>query len=1105
MIDHTETMTSAVVRKASAAKRQVSLTLDWEKAAWAAILILAVVTRFYGLGDRVISHDESLHTYYAWELSQGRGFQHTPLMHGPFQFHVVALSFFLLGDSDFTARVPAAIFGVIAVGLLWCFRDWIGRVGAFGAGVFLTVSPVLLYFSRYVRNEAFTVVWALLMVLSAIRYCRDRRREWLYLLAGVMALSHATKEVAFIYDAILMFYLGLLFVRENWQEPWEMPTLKRIFQLLLVAMAVAVGAATMLSVYGTGGSPDPELGASVTTRTSSGVLVAVAAALFFALAAAGVVIGSRWHSVRKSGIVDLLVVMGTLVLPHLVALPVRVVLNADPLDYSAEGMWSTGPVLVGLILFSCMVGLIWDWKKWMLCAGIFYSIYLFFFTTMFSNGGGLATGMVGSLGYWMVQQGVERGSQPWYYYALLQVPMYEYLPAIGTLLAGWWAFVASKMAVRARGSGMAVSPRVFRAIPFLGFWVVAAIVIYTFAGEKMPWLTVHIALPMVLASGWVVGKWNENVDWSVLRNGNAVTIAVLLLLGLFSLFDVLGRGSGINAPFQGTTLNELRASLGFVSALSVLLGVTVAGLVLARRIGLRNFVQSGTMVVLGVLVLLTIRTSISANYLRYDEQTEFINYASGAPGIRVVMEDVEEISRRATDGLAIRVAYDDDVSWPFTWYLRNYPNQIFFGGEPSRDSFRDTPLVIAGNNNWSKVEAMLGDKYHSFEYIRMWWPMQDYFHLNIDRVRENILDPDRRAALWDIWFRRDYTRYGKLHGSDFSLSNWPVVDRMRFYVEKDLAAQLWNLGVGATVLVESSEADPYASLARTRAAARIWGVAGAGAGEFNGPRDVAVGPDGFVYVADTFNHRIQKFDRNGIFLLEWGGFGMVDGEESESGRLNEPWGITVSDDGFVYVADTWNHRIQKFTLSGEPVASWGRFGDEKEMMNMWGPRAVAIGPQGQVYVADTGNKRVSVFSSQGESIRQIGFGGSLDGQLDEPVGLAVADDGSVFVVDTWNGRMQVFDGEGNYIRQWQAPGWHGQSLDNKPYVAVDADGRVIASDPEGYRIVVWDANGSPLRVWGDYGNSASAFDLPTGIALDHQGGLYVADAGNNRVLYFERE
>ncbi|MDP6793060.1 MAG: TIGR03663 family protein, partial [Anaerolineales bacterium] len=405
------------VRVSDRANPRVALTVNLEKAAWISLLVLAVLTRFYSLGERVISHDESLHTYYSWELSEGRGFQHSPLMHGPFQFHALALSFFLLDDSDFTARVPSALFGVSAVGLLWCLRGWIGRRGAFVCAVLMTISPVLLYYSRYVRNEALVIVWVLVMVISMVRYCGDRKAQWLYLFAAAMAFNHATKETAFIYDAIFMLYFGLVFVRENLQQPWASPMLKRVFGLLLFGAGVAAGSAIVLSAYGVGAdvmADDITVGGSDSGYPA--FMMAAIAGVLFALAAAVVILWSRWHVVRRYVSFDILVVMGTLVLPQLVALPVRLILNADPLDYSAAGMWRTGPVLAILLLISVAGGLIWDWKRWLLCAGIFYAIYVFFFTTMFSNGHGLVTGLVGSLGYWVEQQGVERGGQPWYYY-----------------------------------------------------------------------------------------------------------------------------------------------------------------------------------------------------------------------------------------------------------------------------------------------------------------------------------------------------------------------------------------------------------------------------------------------------------------------------------------------------------------------------------------------------------------------------------------------------------------------------------------------------------------------------------------------------------------
>ena len=99
--------------------------------------------------------------------------------------------------------------------------------------------------------------------------------------------------------------------------------------------------------------------------------------------------------------------------PQLVAFPVKLLLLRDPLDYTPAGMWVTGPVLAAMVLLSAAVGLVWDRRRWPIVAGIFGAIYLTLFTTMFTNGQGVATGVVGSLGYWLAQHGVQRGSQPW--------------------------------------------------------------------------------------------------------------------------------------------------------------------------------------------------------------------------------------------------------------------------------------------------------------------------------------------------------------------------------------------------------------------------------------------------------------------------------------------------------------------------------------------------------------------------------------------------------------------------------------------------------------------------------------------------------------------
>src|SRR5512139_232467 len=126
-----------------------SSSVNWETVIFVIILLLGVVTRYYMLEKRVMSHDETSHTYFSWLYEQGRGYTHDPVTHGPLQFHLVALSYLLFGDNDFTARIPAALFSVATIAFMWFYRRLIGRMGALIAAVLLLISPYMLYYGRY--------------------------------------------------------------------------------------------------------------------------------------------------------------------------------------------------------------------------------------------------------------------------------------------------------------------------------------------------------------------------------------------------------------------------------------------------------------------------------------------------------------------------------------------------------------------------------------------------------------------------------------------------------------------------------------------------------------------------------------------------------------------------------------------------------------------------------------------------------------------------------------------------------------------------------------------------------------------------------------------
>ena len=136
-----------------------------------------------------------------------------------------------------------------------------------------------------------------------------------------------------------------------------------------------------------------------------------------------------------------------------------------------------------------------------------------------------------------------------------------------------------------------------------------------------------------------------------------------------------------------------------------------------------------------------------------------------------------------------------------------------------------------------------------------------------------------------------------------------------------------------------------------------WGTHGKGTGQFPLPKGIAADAEGHVYVADSNNHRIQKFNSTGTFIAQWGSYGTGEGE------FNQPFGIAVGADGWVYVIDRNNRRVQKFDSTGTFVAEWGSEGPGEGEFQM--PHGIAVDPDGYVYVADTSNHRIQMFSLAG--------------------------------------------------------------------------------------------------------------------------------------------
>ncbi|MBT3240686.1 MAG: TIGR03663 family protein [Chloroflexi bacterium] len=1118
-----------------------TISLNWEVILFGLILALAIFTRLYDLGARVMSHDESLHTYFSWVLFKRGEFAHTPLMHGPFQFHFLALVYFLFGDNDFTARIPAIITSIATIGFLWQYRRYLGRIGTLVAAFLFTFSPFMLYYGRYVRNESYVGLFGIITLWAVLRYLDTGKHHFLYWLVTATSLHFTTKETSFIYTAQVLLFLGFLFLGQITKAKWKSESKRKLFIWLLIATLIfaagALGSHRMLTSSTTLDSGEVsaplDLESDIAEETGQSIepttlIFGGLAVISFAIAFGILIVGYGWENLKRVRSFEVMLLLFALILPHLSAFPIRL-FGYDPMDYTTmASLLRIGAFLLPLILVSFAAGLLWNPKQWLINVAIFYSIFILFFTTMFTNGTGFFSGLVGSLGYWLIQQGVERGSQPSYYYVLVQLPIYEYLVILGSLLAasiGIYKITKGRKAklvvdhdseeietedlvpfLEIEAKDPNIIPSKKTALILFAYWAVSSLIAYSVAGEKMPWLTFHIVLPMLLLTAWAIGYLIEKLNWDIIKNNFVWLISIIFPVFLLSLAGISkSLFSGVK-PFQGKSLDQLETTSTFMFALMISIACLAGLIILINRnkLAWKQSLIILSLTIFSILGLTTIRASITASYINHDRATEFLVYAHSARGVKDVMEQVEDLSLRLTNGLAIEVAYDDDISWPFTWYLRNYYNQKFYGGNPTRD-LRDSPIILVGDNNFSKVEPIVAQGYYQFNYIRMWWPIQDYFDLTPERIKNYFSDPALRSGILDIWFNRDYSSYGEATGRDFSLPNWSPADKMRMYIRKDIVAQLWDYGV--SIDADQVIIDPYENKQIDLIPDQI--IAGAEGGSiFNDPRGIALAPDGSIYVADSNNHRIVQI-LDGEMINEWGSFSPIDANgNAPAGKFYEPWSVAVSPDGeFVYVADTWNHRIQKFTSDGKFLSMWGFFAQSEDPFAFWGPRDIAIDANGNLYVSNTGNKRITIFDPDGNFISQFGNVGFGLGEFDEPVGVAVSkESGVVYVADTWNQRIQAFSPNGNNVfsayNSWDITGWYGQSLDNKPFLTVGDDQNLYVADPELSRILVFDPDGEFLYYFGDSSVGINNIGIVSDLIPDGEGGLWVSDSQDNRLLHY---
>jgi len=262
-------------------------------------------------------------------------------------------------------------------------------------------------------------------------------------------------------------------------------------------------------------------------------------------------------------------------------------------------------------------------------------------------------------------------------------------------------------------------------------------------------------------------------------------------------------------------------------------------------------------------------------------------------------------------------------------------------------------------------------------------------------------------------------------------------------------------------------------------------------GHFFQLESLSVDNEGNVYVTDSGNARIQKFTSDGQFLETWGVSGI------DNGEFKKPTGIATYENN-VYVVDSEQARIQVFDSTGKFLQSWGKFGSDQG--EFFYPQGISISNDGVVYVADTKNHRIQQFTTDGEFLSSFGIFGPGDGRLRTPIDVALGEN-YVYVSDPGNSKIEKYTYEGISVGSFD---YNFGGSPTQPYgLTVDPDGNIYFTDLYKHRIVKIDPEGTTLKIFGSVGSDKGKFIAPKDIVLDDKGYLFVTEYGNNRIQKFE--
>src|SRR5581483_4175134 len=390
------------------------------------------------------------------------------------------------------------------------------------------------------------------------------------------------------------------------------------------------------------------------------------------------------------------------------------------------------------------------WSRLVVCVAIVLGISVVLYTTFFTNLEGLCTafwspsigscaGKQGMLQYWLAQQGVARGSQPWFYYLLL-IPLYAIVPLTLSLAAPF----------------LAPRPR-SHIFWFTAWWALASILLYSYAAEKMPWLVVHPTTPLVLLGALTVEGVARHFrrPWGLTpRQWSLVGLAVLAVAALIALASA-GAGPAASA------LAAQSAALRKIPLLLILAALLASALAVAFRLTTRQALGALGAGALATLVVYSLHTAWQVTYKNGDIPVEMLVYVQRSRDVPYIARELERLGNETglrkdlpilldggyTENVGGQNVEHEAVSWPFEWYFRNYTAKTYYSktlpGDFSTGKY--AALLVMGTNLDPIRDQLSGCTGHKMRLN--WWYPEDYKQLTWSTIPQTLLDPQERLKL----------------------------------------------------------------------------------------------------------------------------------------------------------------------------------------------------------------------------------------------------------------------------------------------------------------------------------------------------------------------